>query len=142
MRAITISVLLAGLLIASGCEPAPDQQTSEGIPAESPEATIPSLPDPGAPGAGATEALELTASGELAEIDMDLSMLRLVLDDGTMSTFQYTELTEITGTNGAQGLAAREGSRAIVRYDNTTTPPTALFIDIEEETVAEPEPGL
>jgi hypothetical protein len=53
-------------------------------------------------------------------------------------TFQYTEDTDIIGTGGMQGLGAQEGTRATVRYDNHTMPPTVVSIEVVESAIPGP----
>ncbi len=124
------AVALIGLLSVWGCNPeAPiSEESSIEEPALSPIEPEPIEPLP----AAAESPLGLSVTGQLAEVDAEAETFQLVFEDGTVETFRYTELTEVLPSNEGQGLASREGSQTTVRYDDATSPPTAIAIEIVE----------
>lgn len=124
------AIALVGLLSVWGCNPeAPvAEEGSIEEPALSPIEPEPVEPLPPA----ADSILGLSMTGQLAEVDAEAETFQLVLEDGTVETFRYTGLTEVSPSDEGQGLASREGSRTTVRYDDATSPPTAIAIEIVE----------
>jgi hypothetical protein len=124
------AVALVALLPVWGCNPEAPVSEESSIEGPGPAPVTPEPIDPLPPAAELPLGLSMT--GQLAEVDAEAETFQLVLEDGTVETFRYTELTEVSPSNEGQGLASREGSQTTVRYDDATSPPTAIAIEIAE----------
>ena len=119
---------LAVLLVAAGCGSAGPELAE--VEEEGLEEAVRPSPASSVPEPASAVGTQMSMTGELTAVDVNAEMVTLSAADGAEQTFLYTESTVVTGVSGVQGLAAEEGSRAIVHYDPGTDPPTALSIEV------------
>jgi hypothetical protein len=80
---------------------------------------------------------EQLVSGELRQVDPEAQTFTVMTADGEQ-VFTFSDVTAITGTAGAQGLAGQEGARVNVRYRDEQGVKMAVSIDLEM--AGEPQP--
>lgn len=98
-----------------------------GVPPATPEPAAPRTPDPQAQtGMGQ----EQTVSGELTKVDMDAQTFT-VSENGTEHVFSFSDMTEVEGAAGTQGLAGREGSQVTVHYTEELDTKRATRIQLQ-----------
>ena len=120
--------LVAGLAACSG-----DTDTTE-TDNQSVETPAPA-PGPDTAATPAASPIELTAEGELTNVDLEAMTFALKDASGAERKFSFSSTTRITGAPNAQGLAAKKGSRATIGYTSQGDANSAVWIDIAAKPV-------
>jgi hypothetical protein len=121
MRSHRLLAVLAGVLLTTACG------QSEQTPADRPLAGSPasSAADPSyAP-------QEKMVTGALQRVDMDTKTFVLTAE-GQDYVFAFSDLTQVTGAAGTQGLSGREGAVITVHYRDEGGAFIAERIELEE----------
>ena len=80
---------------------------------------------------------EQTVSGQVTKVDMDARTITVAAADAE-HVITFSDVTAVTGTAGAQGLAGQEGTRVNVRYREDQGTKLASSIEIVN---GQPVPG-
>jgi hypothetical protein len=93
----------------------------------------PPQPAPGQPPAAqAPPSAEKTFSGQLGKVDATAKEITLKGADNKEMIFTWDDKTQITGAEGAQGLAGKAGSTLKVTYRENRGANLATIIDVQK----------
>lgn len=125
------AALLSGSLVAGACGGDDERALDDPWAAEEPATDAARAPQPTPqPQMGMQQ--EEQVSGQIEQVDTDAGTFT-VTSGGMEHRFSFTDQTAIIGAAGTQGLAANEGDRVTVYYEDLPEGRQAVRVEFENE---------